>query len=634
MEHIEFLKEVAQELGQQNILNSLNAIQERASQQNANLLIPLVGEFSSGKTTLLNALTDSKKLETATKPTTATIYEIHFGCNKCEANVVLSDGQVAHFDDLGELKNDQLSDAQIVTVFDTSTKVPSSTILVDTPGLSSPVVKHRQVLVDFLPSADAILLVVDINQQVTRSLTDFIDMIKLSKRPVYIVLTKSDTKSVSEIEAAKQYIADNCKLPVQQVVVVSAANDNISELYALLETIQKSKNEILAKVDGQRIKDLAQILVNRVDEMLTASSSDENLDMEIRRQQLDLDKIKRNINKLIDSMASDICEDGTNISRRFEDSMYEKLGALVAGGSANVDNDALSVINNTASLLLSEYKNNIMGILKSKVQSAQGSESEIPVDSLMSIDLSEIQISGLNYNLDLNSMGHEYDGMIKTGVIAVAAVATVAAAVATAGAAAAGAAGTAGTAGTAGAAGTAGTAGTAGAAAAGTVGTAGAAGTVATTVAASKAVDIVDTATDVGSIIYTRKMMKRIAKTEEFAGKAVDKYNKIEKADKKGILSSMVGFATERLLSKPQRVRAVRNYVDGTLAPEFKSQMENLSQSVVNMVRGSLQNDASEMIAQKTAMLNELKEQSSEHKAEFARRKETLKQYKEKLSTI
>lgn len=575
------------------------------------MLIPLVGEFSSGKTTLLNALTDSKKLETATKPTTATIYEIHFGCNKCEANVVLSDGQVAHFDDLGELKNDQLSDAQIVTVFDTSTKVPSSTILVDTPGLSSPVVKHRQVLVDFLPSADAILLVVDINQQVTRSLTDFIDMIKLSKRPVYIVLTKSDTKSVSEIEAAKQYIADNCKLPVQQVVVVSAANDNISELYALLETIQKSKNEILAKVDGQRIKDLAQILVNRVDEMLTASSSDENLDMEIRRQQLDLDKIKRNINKLIDSMASDICEDGTNISRRFEDSMYEKLGALVAGGSANVDNDALSVINNTASLLLSEYKNNIMGILKSKVQSAQGSESEIPVDSLMSIDLSEIQISGLNYNLDLNSMGHEYDGMIKTGVIAVAAVATVAAAVATAGAA-----------------------GTAGAAAAGTVGTAGAAGTVATTVAASKAVDIVDTATDVGSIIYTRKMMKRIAKTEEFAGKAVDKYNKIEKADKKGILSSMVGFSTERLLSKPQRVRAVRNYVDGTLAPEFKSQMENLSQSVVNMVRGSLQNDASEMIAQKTAMLNELKEQSSEHKAEFARRKETLKQYKEKLSTI
>ena len=73
MEHIEFLKQVANELGQQNIEKSLNAIQQRVSQPNANILIPLVGEFSSGKTTLLNALTDSKKLETATKPTTATI---------------------------------------------------------------------------------------------------------------------------------------------------------------------------------------------------------------------------------------------------------------------------------------------------------------------------------------------------------------------------------------------------------------------------------------------------------------------------------------------------------------------------------------------------------------------------------
>ena len=617
MEHIEFLKEVALELGQQNILNSLNAIQERASQQNANLLIPLVGEFSSGKTTLLNALTDSKKLETATKPTTATIYEIHFGSSKCEANVVTAEGTTVHVDDLSELKNDKLTDAQVVTVFDTSTRVPSTTILVDTPGLSSPDIKHKQVLVDFLPSADAIFLVVDINQQITRSLTDFIETIKLSKRPIYIVLTKSDTKSESEIDAAKKYIADNCKLPVQQIVVVSAAKDNLDELYSLFESIQKSKNDILQKVNEQRLKNIATLLEKRIDEMLSATSSDDGLDLEIRQQQLNLDKIRRNINKLIESMADEISENERNISRQFEDTMYDKLGAIVAGSSTDFNNDALSAINNTASLLMSQYRNDIIDTLKSKVQKVQGSDNEIPLDSLMSMDLSEIKISGLDYNLDLNSMGHEYDGWIKTGVIAVGAVAAVAAAVATAGAAAA--------------------AGTAGAAAAGTAGTAAggvAAGTVATTVAASKAIDIADTVTDVGSMIYSHKMMKRVAQAKEYTGKAVEQYNKIEKADKKGIVNSMVGFATERLLSKPQRVRAVRNYVDGTLAPEFKAQLGNLSQTVVNQIRTNLQNEASEMIAQKTAMLNELKQQSAEQKAEFARKKETLKQYKEKLSTI
>lgn len=79
-------------------------------------------------------------------------------------------------------------------------------------------------------------------------MTDFIDMIKLSKRPVYIVLTKSDTKSLSEIEAAKQYIADNCKLPVQQVVVVSAAKENMSELYALLRQSKSLKMKFWQKL--------------------------------------------------------------------------------------------------------------------------------------------------------------------------------------------------------------------------------------------------------------------------------------------------------------------------------------------------------------------------------------------------
>lgn len=624
MEKIELLIEAAKELGLQDIQKSLEGIKQRNCQPNAELIIPLVGEFSSGKTTLLNALTDSKKLETATKPTTATIYEIHFGSGKCEANVVTADGTTVRVDDLSELKNDKLADAQVVTVFDTSTRVPSTTILVDTPGLSSPDIKHKQVLVDFLPSADAILLVVDINQQITRSLTDFIETIKLSKRPIYIVLTKSDTKSAPEIDAAKKYIADNCKLPVQQIVVVSAAKDNLEELYSLFDSIQKSKNTILQKVNGQRIKNIAALLAKRVDELLSATSSDDGLDLEIRKQQLNLDKIRRNINKLIDSMADEISESERNVSRQFEDTMYAKLGAIVAGHSTDLNNEALSAINNTASLLMAQYRNDIMDTMKSKVEKMQGSDDEIPLDSLLSMDLSGIKVSGLDYNLDLNSIGHEYDGWIKTGVIAVGAVAAVAAVVATAGAA--------GAAGGAVAAGgtAAGGATVAGGAAVGTA----TAGTVATTVGASKAIDIADTVTDVGSMIYSHKMMKKIAKAEEFAGKAVDKYNKFEKADKKGIVSSMVGFATERLLSKPQRVRAVRNYVDGTLAPEFKAQLGNLSQTVVNQIRTNLQNEASEMIAQKTAMLNELKQQSADKKAEFARKKETLKQYKEKLSTI
>ena len=194
MDNIEKLLEISNYLGLRNITAELEAINFRSRQENANLILPLVGEFSSGKTTLINALTDSKKLETATKPTTATIYEVHFGCDSCHATVLQENNEFVEVNDITELKNDKLADAKVVTVFDTSSKVPSTTILVDTPGLSSPDPKHKQTLVNFLPKADGILLVTDINQQITRSLTDFIETMKLSKRPIYLILTKRVTQ--------------------------------------------------------------------------------------------------------------------------------------------------------------------------------------------------------------------------------------------------------------------------------------------------------------------------------------------------------------------------------------------------------------------------------------------------------
>ena len=127
METIELLYNIAQYLGLSNIEAEIHSIKHRLSQENSSLLLPLVGEFSSGKTSLINSLIDSKKLETATKPTTATIYEVHFGCDTCSATILDENDNVEKVNDIALLKNESLANAKVVTVFDTSIKVPSST---------------------------------------------------------------------------------------------------------------------------------------------------------------------------------------------------------------------------------------------------------------------------------------------------------------------------------------------------------------------------------------------------------------------------------------------------------------------------------------------------------------------------
>ena len=599
MEKISTLIEIAEYLGLDNITAELNSIELRSKQENANLVLPLVGEFSSGKTTLINSLTDSKKLETATRPTTATIYEVHFGSDSCAANVVNEKGELINVPNIAELKNEDLADAKVVTVFDTSTRVPSTTILVDTPGLSSPDPKHKQTLVNFLPLADAIILVIDINQQVTRSLTDFIETMKLSQRRIYLVLTKSDTKSKDDIEAAKVYISKNCQVPVQQVAVVSAATNSLEELYALFDNIQKDKKEILKRVDGQRVKNIVNTLTEQVEDLMNASATDKDLDEAIRRCQYELDKIKRNIDRLVESTSEEIEEYERTVTRRFEDTISSKLSTLVTGKSNNFDAEAVSAINTTATLLVNEYKNGIQSLLREKARSVRGTDNEIPLNSLEELDMADVQVQGLSYNLDLNTMGHEYDGAIKVGVIAAAAVGAVAIA-------------------------------------ASTVGAAGAA-------AADSAIELADTAADVGSIITTTKAVSKIEKAERFVAGAAEKYATVEMTNQnvgqqmgsdKGMIDSLVGFATDKMMGKPQRARAIRNYIDSSLASEFKSTLNQNSQRLVSSIRDGLQNEASILIGQKTEALNQLKTEKEEKKEAFNQRIEQLRVYKTNLLTF
>lgn len=606
---------IAQSLGFNDLMAELNVLAQRQEQENCPLILPLVGEFSSGKTTLINALTDSKKLETATKPTTATIYQIHFGSESCHATVCYEDGKQIEVKDIAELKNDAINDAAIVDVYDTSNKVPSTTILVDTPGLSSPDPRHKQTLVDFLPQADAILLVSDINQQITRSITDFIKTMSLAKRQIFLVLTKSDTKSASGLIAAKEYISKNTEIPIAQVACVSAIKNDMSELYELFDSIQKSKGDILQRVNEQRLSNIAKEMLGRIDRLMSASSSDKETDEAIHEQQYSLDKLNRNIDRLISDLRSDINDIETSISREFEDKVFDSLDAIVAGNSNDFDSEAISTINSLSSLLFSDYKVQVQKRLREKAESRSQSDDAVNLRSISELDMSSYAINGLSYNLNLNTIGHEKDGAIANGLkvaAAVAAVATVASAAPTALGAATGAASGAGA--------------TAGAAA-----------------SSASALGAADLVLDAGTILYARSKLSKMERMAKYAGQASEHLTKINDADhkfgeqmgaSKGMVESLVGFVTENMCSKPQRRRAIINYIDGTLAPQFKSELSQISNALTQAISDILHQEASTSAEQMVSALNELKSARTAKEAEFKERMAKLKDYKRELSIL
>lgn len=624
------LIEIAKDLGLASETAQLQLIKERSLNENCELILPLVGEFDAGKTSLINALLDSeRKLEIGFEPTTATLFEIHFGADRNHAQIIQEDGTVQEIEDFSSIKNSDIKDSLVVNVFDTSTKVPSNIILVDTPGLSSPVAQHRQVLVDFLPNADGVLLVVDINAQLTRSLTEFISSMVLAKRPVFMVLTKCDTKSKQDVQATAAKLSRESGLPLQQIVSVSASTENTQEMQALLASIHKEKQSILAQVNAQRIRNVTRAIIGHIDEMLKASNSDKDLEQAIREKELELQKIHNKIDQLIGQSQLDIEDEKVRISRQFEDSVFTRLDAIVGSKSQNYDAEATAAVNGLACINLNEFKQGVSRIVMDNCM--RNNNTGIDFQCIQGMDLSQLNLEGLTYNLDLNAIGHEYDKHIAVGVKVAAAVAVVAAAVAAAPAAAAGP--------------TAGSLGTAGGAS-GTAVTAGTAGAAGTGVSVGEAVlgtaSVIDTASDIGSILSNAKTASRVQKAMQYAQQAGEQYENIEQLNKaagqktgqdKGFVEGMVSIVTESTWGKPQRRRAIHEYIDGTLMPQFKDAMNMNCTRVINIIRETLLSAAQVSIAEKKIALEQLVEQFNTQKKAFDQRKEILRDYKNELLT-
>jgi uncharacterized membrane protein YhiD involved in acid resistance len=91
---------------------------------------------------------------------------------------------------------------------------------------------------------------------------------------------------------------------------------------------------------------------------------------------------------------------------------------------------------------------------------------------------------------------------------------------------------------------------------------------------------------------------------------------------------SSLEIKADKMMAKPQRVRAIRNYIDSSLTPEFKLQLSNISQSLVDSIRNNLQNEALILIGQKTDSLIQLKSEMKEKKEVFENRMEQLREFK------
>ena len=164
----------------------LNLIKERI--EDNEFKIAVVGEFSSGKSTFINALIGKDILKHATIETTATVTYIHNVkvsnelCGKCRVNYSNGESKLIYnYDDLKEytttLSNEDVANIiASVEIFMHFIDLDEDIIIVDTPGLNGVLDKHREVTIEEIQKSDACIYLFQKNG-ITESDEEFVRFI-------------------------------------------------------------------------------------------------------------------------------------------------------------------------------------------------------------------------------------------------------------------------------------------------------------------------------------------------------------------------------------------------------------------------------------------------------------------------
>ena len=294
------------------------------------IIIPIIGEFSSGKSSLLNCLFNDKILSTDTLPTTNTINELRFSSDEDKIEIEFDDGNHKTLNGLFNLNQFNDQNVKLFRIFSKLPVVQKGIVLVDTPGLSSDLSSHSKILFDYAPYSDAFLIIIDCNQGFTKSTLEFLKITNSLKKNLYFVFTKIDTKPKYELESLKNFAENNLEFKPIKVVFTSSTENNIDDFIKLLNEIFQEKEEILLRNLKNDIKKIGLDAINLLNFQLASSDlNTAEIDLSIKNIQTEIEEFKETLKREFDIAKNNIQNAEKLSVKSFEEYMMQQIDSLV-----------------------------------------------------------------------------------------------------------------------------------------------------------------------------------------------------------------------------------------------------------------------------------------------------------------
>lgn len=372
---------------------------------------PIIGGFSTGKTSMINAFLDEKLLRTNITAETAVPTEISYGPVQVKA-VKKDVEKVFSLDDL-LIQEFTINETDFITV-----KLPNAQLkalptieIVDMPGFDSGIQAHNTAIDQYLHKSLAYILTFAADEPVVKeSVADFLKELSLFDVPVYVCVTKADKVSEEVLADNLSAIGRNIQqllgvVPKKIVPIWSKRNRNTDGLNDILIDIESNSRIIFEKKFTGLLNQHAKTAQQYIEEMLKSASlsvseldeKEEKIKREIEYVQTKIEREQQRFEKHLDTGIQPI---QIRIEQELVSNQEMLVSQLIRGGDLQAK---LNLIVRTAVTagIKEEFEPKLQQHLQNLTKAIQ---LDIPVDATVQLDQFKLQADQMVKDLALKSL--------------------------------------------------------------------------------------------------------------------------------------------------------------------------------------------------------------------------------------
>ncbi|MEH8138760.1 dynamin family protein, partial [Gallibacterium anatis] len=347
------------------IMSSLNLKNDeldnlKSAIENTELLIPVVGAFSAGKSTLLNSFLGNNQLPTAITPETALATELRYSQNEY-IEAVDSENQIHRYE-ISELMTikDNAQNYRFLKLYlnNDNLKAIQPLVLVDMPGFDAPIKNHQEAILSYLNKGVYFIFLTSIEDgNITRTMQRELDNLITLKKKFSFGITKTNLRPQEVVDQVYQHIKEQLVEDydyTQDIMLLN--NDGGVNLKEILSSI--NPEELFKSLFLDVLKDKAISLVQTINlTIATLKETDKESKEKIKLLQESIRNLMEEKEKLADEINAKYSgQQLTDVANKVANGLLQEKEALIQLAMNNPQRYSEEVVDISKNLLIREME--------------------------------------------------------------------------------------------------------------------------------------------------------------------------------------------------------------------------------------------------------------------------------------